>query len=69
MQLIAVSRLRLALSYEAAPNPRVDRTIIMHLTSDNGAHWVAVWASMPQLTEPDNHPPSPFVSPSVTIAD
>lgn len=25
-------------------------------------HWVDIWASMPQLTEPANLPPTPFVS-------
>jgi hypothetical protein len=24
-------------------------------------HWVATWTSMPQLVEPNNMPPSPFV--------
>lgn len=25
-------------------------------------HWVTVWTAMPQLTEPENMPPPPFVS-------
>ena len=25
-------------------------------------HWVSAWTSMPQLVEPDNLPPSPYVS-------
>ncbi|KAH9902089.1 hypothetical protein F4778DRAFT_107729 [Xylariomycetidae sp. FL2044] len=25
-------------------------------------HWVSIWAAMPQLTEPANLPPAPFVS-------
>lgn len=24
-------------------------------------HWVSVWASMPQMAEPANLPPAPFV--------
>jgi len=24
-------------------------------------HWVSTWTSMPQLVEPDNLPPAPFV--------
>jgi len=27
-----------------------------------GKHWVDIWASMPQLVEPHNLPPAPFVS-------
>ena len=27
-------------------------------------HWVDTWTSMPQLVEPDNLPPSPFVKAS-----
>jgi hypothetical protein len=27
----------------------------------SNGHWVDAWASMPQLTEPANLPPSPFV--------
>lgn len=26
-------------------------------------HWVATWASMPQLVEPNNLPPAPYVRP------
>lgn len=29
-------------------------------------HWVDVWGCMPQLTEPANLPPAPFVSPSLS---
>lgn len=29
-------------------------------TPSNG-HWIDTWASMPQLTEPSNLPPAPFV--------
>jgi hypothetical protein len=28
----------------------------------SNGHWVDAWASMPQLTEPANLPPAPFVS-------
>jgi hypothetical protein len=28
----------------------------------DGYHWVNTWTSMPQLVEPANMPPSPFVS-------
>jgi hypothetical protein len=27
-----------------------------------GGHWIDTWATMPQLTEPGNLPPAPFVS-------
>jgi hypothetical protein len=27
----------------------------------SNGHWVDAWASMPQLTEPANLPPAPFV--------
>lgn len=27
----------------------------------SGGKWVDIWASMPQLTEPANLPPAPFV--------
>lgn len=27
----------------------------------SNSHWVDAWASMPQLTEPANLPPTPFV--------
>jgi hypothetical protein len=27
--------------------------------------WVTIWGSMPQLTEPANLPPAPFVSPKM----
>lgn len=30
--------------------------------ADDDWHWVATWTSMPQLVEPNNMPPSPFVS-------
>ena len=30
----------------------------------NGSEWVTVWGTMPQLTEPANLPPTPFVSSS-----
>ncbi len=30
----------------------------------HGKHWVDTWVGMPQLTEPANLPPAPFVSPS-----
>lgn len=29
---------------------------------DNNKKWVSIWGSMPQLTEPHNLPPEPFVS-------
>ena len=32
-------------------------------------HWVNTWVSMPQLTEPHNMPPPPFVQDGVTMAD
>jgi len=31
--------------------------------------WVASWTSMPQLTEPHNMPPAPFVQPNLVLAD
>jgi hypothetical protein len=40
----------------------------IHPNPSNG-HWVDAWASMPQLTEPANLPPAPFVrSTSLTRA-
>ncbi len=32
-------------------------------------HWANTWVSMPQLTEPHNMPPPPFVQDGVTMAD
>jgi hypothetical protein len=29
--------------------------------SDENDHWVGIWATMPQLVEPANLPPVPFV--------
>jgi hypothetical protein len=34
-----------------------------HLRKRQDGHWVDTWASMPQLTEPTNLPPAPYVSP------
>jgi len=38
-----------------------------HTTRPNpsNGHWVDAWASMPQLTEPANLPPAPFVRPPI----
>src|SRR3954471_10012684 len=33
------------------------------------SHWVASWASMPQLTEPANLPPAPFTRDNLVLAD
>jgi hypothetical protein len=33
----------------------------------SNGHWVDAWASMPQLTEPANLPPAPFVRTSSRI--
>jgi hypothetical protein len=30
--------------------------------TDGGSNWITIWGSMPQLTEPANLPPPPFVS-------
>lgn len=30
-------------------------------------HWIDAWATMPQLTEPANLPPAPFVCISIAI--
>jgi hypothetical protein len=38
--------------------------IISARQDDN--HWVSTWTSMPQLVEPNNLPPNPFVSASPT---
>jgi hypothetical protein len=35
----------------------------------DSSHWVAVWTAMPQLTEEDNMPPEPFVSPAIALRD
>lgn len=35
--------------------------------SRDDTNWITVWGSMPQLTEPGNLPPAPFVSSTVTI--
>jgi hypothetical protein len=29
----------------------------------SNGHWIDAWATMPQLTEPANLPPAPFVRP------
>lgn len=34
-----------------------------HKHRRDDSHWVDIWASMPQLTEPANLPPVPFVRP------
>jgi hypothetical protein len=34
--------------------------------SENSNHWVATWTSMPQIVEPNNLPPTPFVCHSVS---
>jgi hypothetical protein len=33
----------------------------------SNGHWVDAWASMPQLTEPANLPPAPFVRSSSPV--
>jgi hypothetical protein len=30
---------------------------------DSDSHWVNIWTTMPQLVEPANLPPAPFVRP------
>jgi hypothetical protein len=32
----------------------------------SNGHWIDTWASMPQLTEPANLPPAPFVCSRIT---
>jgi hypothetical protein len=32
-----------------------------HDKRQDGYHWINTWTSMPQLVEPNNMPPSPFV--------
>ena len=39
-------------------------TMNAQAVEDEDYHWVAAWTSMPQLVEPNNMPPSPFVSQS-----
>ena len=34
----------------------------------SNGHWIDAWASMPQLTEPANLPPAPFVRTSYNIS-
>lgn len=35
----------------------------------SNGHWVDTWVSMPQLTEPANLPPAPFVSHPMLSSD
>lgn len=35
--------------------------------ADDDFHWVATWTSMPQLVEPENLPPAPFVRRSFLV--
>ncbi len=35
--------------------------ILDRQAANDSSHWVDTWTSMPQLVEPDNLPPSPFV--------
>lgn len=39
------------------PLPKRDGIV----TRQDANHWVSAWTSMPQLVEPDNLPPAPFV--------
>lgn len=38
------------------------------VAAECGKHWVDIWASMPQLVEPHNLPPAPFVSPHKVLS-
>lgn len=35
----------------------------------SNGHWIDAWASMPQLTEPANLPPAPFVCSNKALHD
>lgn len=41
----------------------INKHVAKRATRPNPAngHWIDAWASMPQLTEPANLPPAPFV--------
>lgn len=46
----------LALTTPAASSPSFQKR-----QNESDYHWVSTWTSMPQLVEPDNLPPAPFV--------
>lgn len=46
----------LALATPAASVPSFQKR-----QNESDYHWVPTWTSMPQLVEPDNLPPAPFV--------
>lgn len=44
---------------DAVESRNVDKRAIR--PNPSNGHWIDAWASMPQLTEPANLPPAPFV--------
>ncbi|GAB3894076.1 hypothetical protein GCM10027612_44650 [Microbispora bryophytorum subsp. camponoti] len=44
-------------------------TPVMAKMPEMNGHWVPTWTAMPQLTEPDNMPPSPFTRDGIVLAD
>ena len=62
LALLALSALLLLISPSSAlPRPQT--------SEEDGTHWVDLWASMPQLTEPNNLPPAPYASNNALFKD
>jgi len=60
--LLLLSRWTVALPASSdALSPSAD--IQARQATDEDNHWVVTWTSMPQLVEPNNMPPSPYVRP------
>ncbi|MEU7941844.1 SGNH/GDSL hydrolase family protein [Microbispora bryophytorum] len=49
--------------------PMMPETTEMPVVLEANGHWVPTWTAMPQLTEPDNMPPSPFTRDDLVLAN
>lgn len=56
-----MTRLSLRSCFIAATLLFSSTNVLANYAWQNAAHWVDTWTSMPQLTEPANLPPAPYV--------
>jgi hypothetical protein len=63
--LVALAAFALEGSGLSIPHSSLDQsfpvTSLLSPGPDNASNWVDTWGAMPQLTEPGNVPPEPFV--------
>jgi hypothetical protein len=58
----AVAALLLLLQFGTVWSLPLDISLGGNAGSSRGSHWVDIWTTMPQLVEPYNLPPAPYVS-------